>query len=126
MNGLCGSCAEDAGGGGSDLGVDVHQGQSHPEEDTAAALQEEDVPHAQAALQRQAVDKDAEEPVGADAGHIHPVPLQVGTEAREPHVHQLFEHQLVHLPGAHVAPLLMLIKEAPCQLQQNDHLSQQA
>ena len=61
----------------ADLGIDVHKSHGYSEEHTAAALQEEDVPHAQAALQGQAVHKNAEEPVGADAGHIHAMPLQV-------------------------------------------------
>ena len=79
------------------LRIDIHKGQGHPKEDTAAALQEEDVPHPQAALQWQAVHKDAEEPVGADTGHIHAVPLQVSAQPGKPHIHKLLEHQLVHL-----------------------------
>lgn len=79
------------------LRVDVHKSQGHPEQYTAAALQKENVPHSQAALQGQAVDKDAEEPVGADTGHIYTVPLQVSAQPGEPHIHQLLEHQLVHL-----------------------------
>lgn len=79
------------------LGIDVHQRKGNPEENTAAAFQEEDVPHPKAAFQRQAVDKDAEEPVGADTGHIHTMALQVTAQAGEALIYQLLEHQLVHL-----------------------------
>ncbi|KAA6420255.1 MAG: hypothetical protein FRX49_09739 [Trebouxia sp. A1-2] len=65
------------------------------DEDAYQAGQEEDVPNTQAALQRQAVDKDTEEPVGADTGHVHPMPLQVAAQPGEPHIHQLLENQLV-------------------------------
>lgn len=70
-----------------DLEVNVDKGECNPEEHAAAALKEEDVPHTQAALQGQAVDKDAEEPVGADTGNIHAMPLQMSTQHWEPHIH---------------------------------------
>lgn len=82
---------------GTDLGVNVHQSKSNSEEHTAAALQEEDVPHSQAALQGQAVHKDAEEPVGADTGHVHSMPIQVTAQAGKAVIYQLLEHQLVNL-----------------------------
>lgn len=81
----------------ADLGVNVNQSKSNPKEYTTAALQEEDVPHPQAALQGQAVHKNAKEPVGADTGDIHPVAFQMTAEAGKAIVHQLLEDKLVNL-----------------------------
>ena len=83
--------------GAACLCIDVDKGQGHPEEHAGAALEEEEVPHAQAGLQGQRVDKDAQEPLGADAGHVDPQAVQVRRQPRELLVHQLLEHQLVHL-----------------------------
>ena len=83
--------------GAACLCVDVDEGQGHPEEHAGAALEEEEVPHAEAGLQGQRVDKDAQEPLGADAGHVDPQAVQVRRQSRELLVYQLLEHQLVHL-----------------------------
>ncbi len=86
--------------GGPRLRVDVDQRERDAEQGGRARLQEEQVPHAQARLQRQRVDEEAEEPLRGHAGHVRAQALQVGRQAREAGVHQVLERQLVHLRGA--------------------------
>ena len=81
------------------LGVDVHEGHGNPEQHGGAALEEEDVPHAQAGLQRQRVHEEAEEPLRGHARHARAQGLQVARQARETRFHQVPEHQLVDLHG---------------------------
>lgn len=69
------------------LGVYVNQGKGYSEQYTAAALQEEDVPHPEAAFQGEAVHEYAQEPVCADTGNIHPMPFQMCAQARKAIIH---------------------------------------
>ena len=79
------------------LSIDVHECHGHSEENRGALLKEEDVPYAQARLQRQRVYKEAEEPLRGDTGHMRSQSVQVRGQARKARIHQMSEHKLVHL-----------------------------
>ena len=79
------------------LGIDVHEGHGNPEQHGGAALEEEDVPHAQAGLQRQRVHKQAQEPLCGHARHARSQGVKMAGKAREACIYQVPEDQLVDL-----------------------------
>jgi len=69
------------------LRVDVDEGEAAAEQHRGAKLEEEDVPDAEAALQGQAVDEHAQEPLQGHAAHVDAVPREVLAQRREALVH---------------------------------------
>lgn len=76
----------------------AHGRSAHLEEGRHAAVPECDVPHAQAAFQRQAVDKEAQEPLHKHAARdVRAQVLQVAADIGQLAQQQGAKHELVHL-----------------------------
>ncbi len=69
------------------LGVDVDERKRATEEHGGAAVEEQHVPHAQRALQRQAGHEHGQEPVECHGRHVDAVPRQVRAQRRKALIH---------------------------------------